>query len=172
MTKRLSYIEAIGAGWPTVQARTTTQDGLYSSLSAEGDSTLPTEQELDTWISSRLRSDMWALIQAERDRRKAGGISIDSNWFHTDDTSRIQYIGLVLMGANMPTGIMWKTMSGNFIAMTPTLVSQIFQGIGSKDVAIFTVAEQLKAQMNASSTPETFNYLTPTSPVWPTVFGD
>ena len=114
---------------------------------------------------------VWRLIQAERDRRRAGGILIGGYWFHTDDTSRIQYLGLVIMGQSLPSGILWKTMTGAFVEMTPTLASQIFQGIATKDTAIFTVAEQRRAIVNASSTPATYDFLSG-SPTWPSIYGE
>jgi len=131
----------------------------------------PTFGEISPTKLIEQRAEMWKQIQAERDRRKAGGVQIGANWFHSDDTSRIQFIGLLMYGANMPNNIMWKTMSGSFIQMTPTLAQQIFGSIASKDTAIFTVAETHRAQMNASSTPCTYNFLTGT-PAWPTIFGE
>ena len=73
------------------------------------------------------------LHQSERDRRKHdGGYKVGTNWFHSDDTSRIQQIALTIMGANMPANIMWKTMSGSFVLMTPTLAGQIFQAAAAR----------------------------------------
>jgi hypothetical protein len=82
---------------------------------------------------------VWRLIQAERDRRRANGVRVGANWYHSDDTSRIQQLGLLLMGANMPPGIMWKTMSNTFIEMTPILAQQIFQATG--DDLVSSVAQ-------------------------------
>lgn len=135
----------------------------------------PTQDEYDTLFLLDTKATIWISIQAERDRRRKGGVLINTAagpyWFHTDDTSRIQHIGLILMGQNLPSGIMWKTMSGAFVEMTPTIADQIFQGIAAKDIAIFTIAEQHRAAMNASSTPNTYNYLTG-SLAWPIIYGE
>lgn len=131
----------------------------------------PAEGDISPTKLAEQKVEMWRLIQIERDSRKSGGIQLGAHWFHSDDTSRIQFIGLLMYGANMPANIMWKTMAGAFIQMTPTLAQQIFGTIAAKDTAIFTVAETHKAQMYASNTPSTYNYLTG-SPAWPKIFGE
>jgi hypothetical protein len=132
-----------------------------------------TDEEIatDPATLAAIRGDLWRLIQVERDRRTQAGVKVGSFWFHSDQSSRIQQLGLVIMGSNLPTGIMWKTMAGSFVEMTPALAGQIFQAVAATDIAIFTVAEQHKAQMFASATPLTYNYLTGTPP-WPQVFGE
>lgn len=122
-------------------------------------------------ISSELaeiKAEMWRKIQIERDRRKSGGVQVGGNWFHSDDTSRIQQLGLVMFGANMPNNIMWKTMSGSFVLMTPTLAQQIFTAVAASDMVIFAKAEEHKANMNASPDPTSYNYLTG----WPLIYGE
>ncbi len=114
------------------------------------------------------KNDMWEKIKNERDRRKAGGVQVGTDWFHSDDNSRIQQLGLVMFGTNMPSNIMWKTMTGTFVQMTPTLASQIFSAVASSDMTIFAVAEQHRTNMEASSDPTSYNYLTG----WPLIFGE
>lgn len=111
---------------------------------------------------------VWKGIQAERDRRKANGVKVGSNWFHSDDTSRIQQIGLVMFGANMPAGILWKTLTGSFVQMSPTLAMQIFMAVAASDIAIFTVAEQHRGAMMASQNPKEYDY----SSGWPVTYGE
>jgi hypothetical protein len=119
------------------------------------------------------REKKWKEIQAERDRRKFAGVFIPSvgKWFHSDDSSRIQTIGLVMMGASLPNGIMWKTLDNSFVPMTRTLANQVFQAVGAKDVAIFTTAEQHKLQVFASNDPINYDFLTLT-PKWPKIYGE
>jgi len=128
----------------------------------------PTLEEYNATMKSRHQDQKWREIQVERERRRTGGVKVGTNWFHSDDSSRIQQIGLLLMGANMPNNIMWKTMSGSFVQMTPTLAQQIFQSTGAQDISIFTAAEQHRALMMASANPEAYNYLTG----WPLTFGE
>lgn len=127
-----------------------------------------TSQDIAADELAEIKTEMWRKIQVERDRRKSGGVLVAGNWYHSDDTSRIQQLGLVMFGANMPAGIMWKTMSGSFVQMTPTLALQIFSAVATSDVAIFTVAEQHRAAMIASPDPASYNYLTG----WPATYGE
>lgn len=127
-----------------------------------------THEEIAAQELAAIKADMWKKIQIERDRRKSNGVKVGENWYHSDDTSRIQQIGLVMFGENMPTGIMWKTLSGSFVQMTPTLALQIFSAVAASDMAIFAKAEYHKAQMMASSNPASYDYLTD----WPLSYGE
>ena len=107
-------------------------------------------------VNPNVKVDAWSGIKAERDRRKAGGVKVGAKWFHSDDGSRIQ------------ANLQWKTMDGSFIAMTQTLASQVFQAVAASDQAIFTVAEQHKAAMEASADPASYDY----SGGWPKIYGE
>lgn len=164
----ITYIDAITQGFPNTQVSSPGIGDVYEDLIYEQGDPIPEKSVLDAWIDVRIKADMWKLIQVERDRRKSGGVFVSGNWYHTDDTSRIQQLGLVMFGANMPNNIMWKTMAGNFVLMTPTLALQIFQGVASSDIAIFATAEAKKTAMLASGSPGTYDYLTG----WPAIFGE
>lgn len=110
----------------------------------------------------------WEAIKTERERRKVGGVKIGDKWFHSDDASRIQQLGLVMMGAGLPAGLQWKTMDGSFITMTPSLAQQVFTGQTASDQAIFAVAEQHRVAMEASADPASYDYSTG----WPKIFGE
>lgn len=112
---------------------------------------------------------VWQLIKEERDRRtQLGGYQVDGNWFHSDTFSRSQIIALVVMGENMPEGLNWKTMDGNFVSMTPTLAQQIFAAAAAQDQAVFGVAETHKANMLAEEDPYGYDYLSD----WPVSHGE
>lgn len=166
--KKITYIEAISELLPACKCMAQGRGEVYEEISHIGGDALPTKASLDTYIADRIKTDMWKLIQVERDRRKAGGVKVGADWFHSDDASRIQQLGLVMMGANMPQNIMWKTMAGSFVQMTPTLAGQIFQATAASDMTIFTIAEQKKVAMMASADPETYQYLTG----WPLIYGE
>jgi hypothetical protein len=102
-------------------------------------------------------------IKAERDRRKIAGTPVGAHVFHSDPDSRIQQIGLVMMGAALPAGIMWKTVGGAFVEMTPTLAGQIFQATAARDVALFAAAEAHIAAAAASADPLAYDF----SAGWP-----
>jgi hypothetical protein len=119
-------------------------------------------------IKETVQGQRWESIKAMRDTRKAGGVKVGDKWFHSDDASRIQQLGLVMMGAGMPAGIQWKTMDGSFIAMTPTLATQVFQASAASDMAIFSVAEQHRASMMAAPDPAAYDF----SAGWPLIYGE
>lgn len=98
----------------------------------------------------------WDAIKAERDRRQHAGVKVGANWFHSDADSRIQQLGLVLLGASIPAGTQWKTLTGSFVTMTQTLAGQIFAATAMSDIAIFTAAEQHKAAMLQLADPRAY----------------
>lgn len=169
------YMEILGSKFPTVQAHIVGDPSVYENIVIEdGSPELPAKEILDTAAIDIARTEMWRRIQAERDIRKGAGIKVGDNWYHSDDTSRIQQIALVMVGANMPPGIMWKTMQGTFVQMNPTLASQIFQGIIAQDTKIFARAEYHRQHMIASDDPYEYDYSTgwPETYTEPTIPGD
>ena len=105
-------------------------------------------------------------IKAERDRRKFNGVFVSGKWFHGDTDSRIQQIGLLMMGANIPAGLQWKTLDGSFVVMTPTLAAQIFNAAAAQDQAIFSKAEEHRVAMEASADPAVYDF----SGGWPAAY--
>lgn len=113
-------------------------------------------------------AQIWEDIKVIRDRKtQQGGYKVGADWFHSDTFSRTQQIGLTIMGASMPAGIMWKTMAGAFIGMTPALAQQIFAAAGAQDAALFGYAEQLKAQVEAAADTMSVDI----NAGWPETFG-
>ena len=51
------------------------------------------------------RAAVWEKIKASREVRRQSGVLASGHWFHSNDTSRIQQIGLVMMGASIPPGL-------------------------------------------------------------------
>lgn len=114
-----------------------------------------------------IRARKWEAIKAERDRRKAGGVLASGKWFHTDSDSRIQQLGLVMMGASVPA-VPWKTLDGSFIAMSEALAGEIFAAVAALDIAAFGAAETHRAAMEAAEDPAAYDFSTG----WPTVYGE
>lgn len=108
------------------------------------------------------RAQAWDRIKSERERRRVGGVKVGSHWFHSDDSSRIQQIGLVMMGAGIPPGLMWKTLTLTtapvFVEMTPALAGQIFTAVAAWDQAVFAAAEVHHTAMEASAEPEMYDF--------------
>lgn len=107
-------------------------------------------------------AQVWESIKAERDRRKSMGVKVGLHWFHSDTDSRIQQLGLVLLGAGMPTGIQWKTLTFTgvpvFVAMTPALAQGIVLTTAASDTAIFAAAEAHRIAMEASPNPGAYDF--------------
>lgn len=102
----------------------------------------------------KVRKEKWESIKSIRDNKiQTGGYKASTKWFHSDTISRSQQIGLVLMGQNIPAGLMWKTMDGSFIEMTPTLAQSIFQVAANQDSVLFNYAELLRQQVDISESP-------------------
>lgn len=102
----------------------------------------------------------WGQIKAERDRRKSLGVQADGNWFHSDADSRIQQLALTIMGQTMPAGIQWKTMSDEFVLMTPTLAVQIFTATATLDQVLFSNATTHRTAMMAAAVPSEYDFST------------
>lgn len=162
------YVNIIGKKYPGIWV--STQGDNYSDLIVEyGSLPLPDQATLDAAIIKDCNDTMIGLITAERYRRTStGGYIVAGKWFNSDDSSRIQQLGLVMMGANMPSGIMWKTMDGSFISMTPTLAGQIFQAAAASDMTLFAISQSKISAMLASATPSTYDYLSG----WPKIYGE
>ena len=98
---------------------------------------------------------------AERDRRKALGVKVGAHWYHSDADSRIQQISLFVMGASVPP-IPWKTLTTTpppvFVVMTQSIAAGIFQNTAASDAAIFAAAETHRIALEASPTPETYDF--------------
>lgn len=134
-------------------------DGTYRIDFADTDSRLATDDE----IRAAKIATITEAIKADRDRRKSLGCPVGLHRFHSDDPSRIQQLGLVMMGAGMPPGVRWKTIDGTFADMTPTLAQQLFGAQAQRDMTLFTVCEQHIAGARAADDPLKYDY----SAGWP-----
>jgi hypothetical protein len=159
-------MEVLGIEYPNVQAEAQGDGSDYDLLVWQGGDPLPSKEEMDADRDYWTRVRVWLEIKAKRDALQASGVKVGTHWYHSDVSSRVQQLGLLLFGASLPTGIMWKTLDGAFVSMTPTLAQQIFQSSAASDMAIFAVAEGHKARMNASPTPTTYDF----SGGWPATY--
>lgn len=120
---------------------------------------LPAEEATANQAAARVTK--WEAITAERDRRKALGVKVGDHWYHSDADSRIQQISLFVMGASVPP-IPWKTLTTTpppvFVTMTQTIAAGIFQNTAASDAAIFAAAETHRIALEASLTPETYDF--------------
>ena len=113
----------------------------------------------------------WERIKVHRDYLSENGgykVSIGGvdKWFHSDAKSKTQQLSLMLLGANASAVPPWKTMDGSKVVMSQALAGQIFAAAVTQDGALFAAAEAHRAAMEASNTPESYDF----SDSWPTVF--
>jgi hypothetical protein len=128
---------------------------------------------------------VWERIKRIRVRKgQEGGYQVAGHWYHSDLKSQAQQLGLArkadrieAAGGDMsvpfqgpgPDGILlWKTMAGAWVPMTPMLAQQIFDAAEAQDMALFARAEQLRAMLKASLTPAAIDI----EAGWPATFGD
>lgn len=146
-----------------VELRDGVQAGKRIAKDANGEPVLQ-DQPRDV-IEARVIAD----IKEERDRRtQGGGYKVGAKWFHSDQFSRGQQLGLVLLGAGIPAGLQWKTMDGSFVAMTQALAGQILAASAAADNAIFAAAEAHIAAVQKAPDPTDYDF----SSGWPSSFGD
>lgn len=153
----MTYLEVLNEHYPGLLFECFGSPYVFENINCVNGE-MPSKTEVDQFMFEDRQRKVWRRIQEERDRRIAGGVKIGDHWFHTDNTSRIQQLALVIFGSNLPANIMWKTMGGSFVELTPTLCQQIFQASATQDMTIFTAAEQHKAQMLASPNPEEYDF--------------
>ena len=142
-------------GGALMDARTWTPvdeaDAEYQAWRARGNVPAPS-------LAASLRTEVWERIKAHRDAVKSSGVKVGQHWYHSDADSRIQQMGLAMMGANLTAGLMWKTMGGQFVPMTPALAGQIFGATAARDAAVFGVAEAHRAALAASADPAGYDW--------------
>lgn len=116
---------------------------------------------------------VWDKIQAMRDYRKFnGGFPVGNYWFHSDESSRSQY--LVYLGKILEEQIPnetvvrtgWKTMSGDLVDVTAGMMRQVRDSGIQVENAIFDCAVAHKANMAASDDPVSYDF----SEGWPTTY--
>lgn len=114
-----------------------------------------------------IKAQKWEEIKAFRDNLvENGGFKVGAHWYHSNLLSRTQYISLVMMGANIPAGTVWKTLDNGYIPMTQTLAGQIFTAGAAQDAALFAKAAEHKTALDASSDPANYDYTTG----WPAIY--
>lgn len=130
------------------------------------------------------KNRVWEAIKEERDRRTdQGGYKAADKWFHSDQKSRSQQLGLARKADRIEaTGgdldapmhdadgspIAWKTMDGSFVPMTARLAQQIAVAAESSDLSAFKAAELHRAAVASSADPATYDF----SSGWPAIFGE
>lgn len=126
------------------------QDGKIISLNNQisADEIKQTNQEL-----------IWSAIKDKRHNNTRGGVYISSidKWFHTDESSRIQYLALITL-PSLPDNLQWKTMDNSFIVLTRPLLTELTSAMLLKEQQDFMNAEQHKQRMMQADNPLEYDF--------------
>lgn len=125
------------------------------------------EPEPEPTLEER-RTAVWEQIKTKRDHLKSSGVKVGAHWFHSDADSRIQQIGLVIMGASIPAGLKWKALGDVLVDMTPTLADEIFAATAAWDGLLFATAEAHRSDVMESAEPEDYDW----QAGWPLGYGE
>lgn len=112
------------------------------------------------------RKAKWSEVESYRNNlMQTGGFPVGSYWFHSDLLSRSQQLGLIELGklalANgvdtndpIPNSPPWRTMSGEYITLTPTLTQSLVPSFLVQEASIFAVGDFYRNLINNSDNPE------------------
>lgn len=183
----MNYIELIALYYPTIGCHIQGDPNIYENIIHDSGEPIPTKEILDNLRINAIRARIWEDIKAYRDTRKFKGIYVSGKWFHNDPDSRSQWLGLkdkardvLTNGGNTntiltinhptlgPTNINWNTMDGTFIPVTVQLAFDIIEKTGDLDGTLYGTALYHRQNINASSTPESYNYKLG----WPPIYGE
>ena len=108
---------------------------------------------------SILQDEIWEQIKQKRHTVTRGGVYVKSvkKWFHTDDSSRTQYLALQIL-PELPSELMWKTMDNSFVKMDKALLTELAMTILQAEQADFTNAEKHRLAMLQAENPLEYDY--------------
>lgn len=124
-------------------------------------------------FKAQAKASKIAAIYAHRDKLvDEGGYKISvpgkgDRWFASDPRSKVRQMGLQMMGASIPPGVVWRTLDGDKVTITAQIASLIFTAAAQQDMAIDAAAETHKAAVEASADPASYDF----SAGWPVTFG-
>lgn len=92
--------------------------------------------------SEQIAEIRWTRLKQIRDElTDNGGCLVQGKWFHTDAKSKQQQMALVMLGENVPSTLLWKTMDGSFAPMSAALAAELFAAQVARETHIFALAE-------------------------------
>lgn len=110
-------------------------------------------------IKKQHQAKIWEAIKQKRRTITHGGVYIKSvkKWFHTDDSSRTQYLALQIL-PDLPSELMWKTMDNSFVKLTKPLITELAMTILQAEQADFANAEKHRLAMLQTQNPLEYDY--------------
>lgn len=102
---------------------------------------------------------IWSAIKDKRTDNIYSGVYVASvdKWFHTDESSRIQYLALITL-PSLPDNLQWKTMDNSFITLTRPLLTELTSAMLIKEQQDFMNAERHKQLMMRVDNPLDYDY--------------
>ena len=110
-------------------------------------------------IKQTNQAQTWEQIKQKRHTITSGGVYVKSvkKWFHTDDSSRTQYLALQIL-PELPSELMWKTMDNSFVKLTKPLITELAMTILQSEQADFANAEKHRLAMLQVDNPLEYDY--------------
>nr|DAQ57996.1 MAG TPA: protein of unknown function (DUF4376) [Caudoviricetes sp.] len=110
-------------------------------------------------IKKQHQAQIWQAIKQKRHTITRGGVYVKSvkKWFHTDDSSRTQYLALQIL-PELPSELMWKTMDNSFVKLTKPLITELAMTILQSEQADFANAEKHRLAMLQTQNPLEYDY--------------
>ncbi|STZ09336.1 Uncharacterised protein [Moraxella caprae] len=110
-------------------------------------------------IKKQQQDSIWKAIKQKRHTITRGGVYVKSvkKWFHTDDSSRTQYLALQIL-PELPSELMWKTMDNSFVKLTKPLITELAMTILQAEQADFANAEKHRLAMLQAQNPLEYDY--------------
>lgn len=110
-------------------------------------------------IKKQHQAQIWQAIKQKRHTITRGGVYVKSvkKWFHTDDSSRTQYLALQIL-PELPSELMWKTMDNSFVKLTKPLITELAMTILQSEQADFANAEKHRLAMLQTENPLEYDY--------------
>lgn len=108
---------------------------------------------------SVLQDEIWEQIKQKRHTVTRGGVYVKSvdKWFHTDDSSRTQYLAMQIM-PKLPDELMWKTMDNSFVKLDKALLTELAMTILQSEQADFANAERHRMAMLQADNPLDYDF--------------
>lgn len=110
-------------------------------------------------IKAQAQAQIWEQIKQKRHTITRGGVYIPSvkKWFHTDDSSRTQYLALQIL-TQLPPDLMWKTMDNSFVKLDKALITELAMTILQAEQADFANAERHRTAMMGVDNPMEYDF--------------
>lgn len=113
----------------------------------------------ETLIKQTNQAQIWEKIKQKRYTVTRGGVYVKSvdKWFHTDDSSRTQYLALQIL-PSLPPDLAWKTMDNSFVKMDKVLLTELAITILQNEQVDFANAERHRVAMLQAEKPLDYDY--------------